>query len=98
MQQEESSNDAAIEAMDGGHPTNRSINRTYQHNSTSSNYPITATSHNRYNQGSEHSKHSFSKPLKQIPHGPAPFASFDSIASIDVTTPPETITAPVYQG
>ena len=97
MQQKGSSNDAAVEAMDGGHSTNRSINRTYQHNSTTSNYPSTATSHNRYNQGSERSQYN-SKPLKQTPRGPAPFASFDSIASIDITTPPETITAPDYQG
>jgi hypothetical protein len=35
--------------------------------------------------------------LNQIPRGPAPFASFDSIASIDVTTPEER-TTPIYQG
>ena len=81
--------------MDGGHPTNRSINRTYQHNSTTSNYSSTISHHRSYNQSTEHSKSS--KPLKQIPRGPAPFASFDSIASIDITTPEER-TTPQYQG
>ena len=32
-----------------------------------------------------------------MPRGPAPFASFDSIASIDVTTPEDRNT-PAYQG
>ena len=82
--------------MDGGHPTNRSINRTYQHNSTTSNYSSTRSHHRSCNQGSEYSK--TSKPSKQIPRGPAPFASFDSIASIDITTPPEDLTTTTYQG
>ena len=78
--------------MDGGHPTNRSIHHTYQHNSTT-NY--SSTSHHRYNQNSAQPKST--KTLQQIPRGPAPFASFDSIASIDVATPEER-TTPVYQG
>ena len=81
--------------MDGGHPTNRSINRTYQHISTTSNYSSTTTTQHQYNQSSENSKSS--KLLKQVPRGPAPFASFDSIASIDVTTPEDRNT-PAYQG
>jgi hypothetical protein len=81
--------------MDGGHPTNRSINRTYQHISTTSNYSSTTTTQHQYNRSSENSKSS--KLLKQVPRGPAPFASFDSIASIDVTTP-EDRNIPAYQG
>ena len=82
--------------MDGGHPTNRSINRTtYQHISTTSNYSSTTTTQHHYNQTSENSKSRTL--LKQVPRGPAPFASFDSITSIDVTTPEDRKT-PVYQG
>ena len=81
--------------MDGGHPTNRSINRTYQHISTTSNYSSTTTTQHHHNQSSENSKSRTL--LKQVPRGPAPFASFDSIASIDVASPEDRKT-PTYQG
>ena len=98
---ENRSRDAVLEAMEGGHSTNRSINRTTYHHiysTTTHNYSnTTRTTHNRYNQDtSEPSKRS-SKHLKQTPKGPAPFASFDSIASIDVPTPEER-SIPTYQG
>ena len=82
--------------MDGGHPTNRSINRTYQHISTTSNYSSTTTTQHHYNQTSETQKSK--KLLNQVPRGPAPFASFDSITSIDITTPEDRKTPTNYQG
>ena len=90
---ENRSRDAVLEAMDGGHSTNRSINRTTYHHiysTTTHNYSnTTRTTHNRYNQDTSEPSKTSSKHLKQTPKGPAPFASFDSIASIDVTTPEE---------
>ena len=55
----------------------------------------TATQHH-YNQTSETSKSK--KLLNQVPRGPAPFASFDSITSIDITTPEDRKTPTNYQG
>ena len=98
---ENRSRDAVLEAMEGGHSTNRSINRTTYHHiysTTTHNYSnTTRTTHNRYNQDTSEPSKTSSKYLKQTPKGPAPFASFDSIASIDVPTPEER-SIPTYQG
>ena len=84
--------------MEGGHQSRnpRSIHHTYHphHSTTTSNY--TSTSHHSSNQNNDTPRNT--KYLKQTPRGPAPFASFDSIASIDTETTPEEHTTPVNQG
>ena len=85
--------------MEGGHQSRnpRSIHHTYHphHSTATSNYTSTSLHHSS-NQNSDTPRNT--KYLKQTPRGPAPFASFDSIASIDTETTPEEHTTPVNQG